>query len=154
MSEFPDKTDLGILSALQQNARLTIKEIAAAVHLSTTPVFERLKRLERAGYIKKYVAVLDADKLGLGFVVFCNVKLRRINQTIATDFTERIKAIPQVRECYNVSGNFDYLLKVRANDMKAYQEFLFNVLGAIDSVAHVESTFVMNVEKMEYGVCL
>ncbi|MCD8266032.1 MAG: Lrp/AsnC family transcriptional regulator, partial [Prevotellaceae bacterium] len=132
MSEFPDKTDLSILSALQQNARLTIKEIAAAVHLSTTPVFERLKRLERGGFIKKYVALLDADKLGLGFVVFCNVKLRRINQAIATDFTERIKAIPQVTECYNVSGNFDYLLKVRANDMKAYQEFLFNVLGAID----------------------
>ncbi len=153
-TETLDKTDLQILSTLQANARLTIKELAAAVNLSTTPVFERLKRLERSGYIKKYVAVLDALKLNQGFVVFCNVKLRRINRDIATDFVEHVRDIPQVVECYNVSGNFDFLLKVRARDMKQYQEFLFNVLGAIESVGHIESTFVMKEEKMEYGINL
>ncbi len=154
MSENLDKTDLLILRIMQQNARLTIKELAAEVHLSTTPVFERLKRLERNGYIKKYIAVLDADKLNQGFVVFCNVKLRRISREIALDFIERIKAIPQVTECYNVSGNFDYMLKIHVPDMKSYQEFLLNSLGAIESVAHVESTFVMNEEKHEFGICI
>ena len=154
MSENLDKTDLLILRIMQQNARLTIKELAAEVHLSTTPVFERLKRLERNGYIKKYIAVLDADKLNQGFVVFCNVKLRRISREIALDFIERIKAIPQVTECYNVSGNFDYMLKIHMPDMKSYQEFLLNSLGAIESVAHVESTFVMNEEKHEFGICI
>lgn len=154
MSENLDKTDLLILRIMQQNARLTIKELAAEVHLSTTPVFERLKRLERNGYIKKYIAVLDADKLNQGFVVFCNVKLRRISREIALDFIERIKTIPQVTECYNVSGNFDYMLKIHVPDMKSYQEFLLNSLGAIESVAHVESTFVMNEEKHEFGICI
>ena len=101
-----DHTDLEILRILQKNARLTTKELAAQVHLSTTPVFERQKRLERMGYIRKYVAVLDADKLNRGFVVFCNVKLRRINREIAQDFIERIKEVQQVSECYNISGNF------------------------------------------------
>lgn len=86
-----DKTDLQILRILQENARLTTKELAAQVSLSSTPVFERLKRLENKGYIKKYIAVLDADKLNQGFVVFCSVKLRRLNRDIATEFTEIIK---------------------------------------------------------------
>ena len=75
-----DKVDLQILRTLQSNARLTTKELAASVSLSSTPVFERLKRLENGGYIKKYIAVLDAEKLNQGFVVFCSVKLRRLNK--------------------------------------------------------------------------
>ena len=85
-----DKIDTLILRTLQHNARLTIKELAAEVHLSTTPVFERLKRLERQGYIKKYIAILDAQKLNQGFVVYCNVKLRRMNRDIAKDFGQNI----------------------------------------------------------------
>ena len=81
MTEKLDKVDLQILRTLQENARLTTKELAAQVSLSSTPVFERLKRLEREGYIKKYIAVLDADKLNQGFVVFCNVKLRRLSSS-------------------------------------------------------------------------
>lgn len=154
MTENLDSTDLLILRTLQQNARLTIKELAAEVHLSTTPVFERMKRLERNGYIRKYIAVLDAEKLNQGFVVFCHVKLRRINRDIATDFVERVREIPQVTECYNVSGHFDYLLKVHAPDMRRYQEFLLNDLGSIVSVAHIESTFVMDEAKHEYGIHL
>lgn len=149
-----DKTDLAILRTLQQNARLTTKELAAQVHLSTTPVFERQKRLERMGYIRKYVAVLDADKLNRGFVVFCNVKLRRMNRDIARDFTERIKEVKQVSECYNISGNFDYMLKIHAPDMKAYQEFILNTLGAIESVGSIESTFVMSEIKNDCGISI
>lgn len=78
-----DKVDLQILRTLQQNARLTTKELASRVSLSSTPVFERLKRLESNGYIKKYIAVLDAEKLNQGFIVFCNVKMSRLSREIA-----------------------------------------------------------------------
>lgn len=149
-----DKVDLQILRTLQENARLTTKELAARVSLSSTPVFERLKRLEREGYIKKYIAVLDADKLNQGFIVFCLVKLKRMNREIAADFSQRISQIPEVTECYNISGSFDYLLKVRAPNMKYYQEFLLNVLGTIDSLGSLESTFVMDTVKQQYGISI
>ncbi|WP_294177690.1 Lrp/AsnC family transcriptional regulator [Coprobacter sp.] len=147
-----DKVDLQILRTLQGNARLTLKELAAQVSLSSTPVFERLKRLENEGYIKKYIAILDAEKLNQGFVVFCNVKLSRINQEIATEFTRIIQDIPEVTECYNISGSFDYLLKIHAPNMKYYQEFILNVLGSIDSLGSIESTFVMDEVKHNYGI--
>ena len=152
MTEKLDKVDLQILRTLQENARLTTKELAAQVSLSSTPVFERLKRLEREGYIKKYIAVLDADKLNQGFVVFCNVKLRRMNKDIAMEFTRIIQNIPEVTECYNISGSYDYLLKIHAADMKYYQEFLLNVLGTIESLGSMESTFVMDEVKQVYGI--
>ena len=112
-----DKKDLQILRTLQENARLTTKELAARVNLSSTPVFERLRRLENGGYIKKYIAVLDAEKLNLGFVVFCRVKLSKLNREIATEFTRIIQDIPEVTECYNISGSYDYLLKIHAPNM-------------------------------------
>ena len=147
-----DKVDLQILRTLQENARLTTKELAARVSLSSTPVFERLKRLENGGYIKKYIAVLDAEKLNQGFVVFCSVKLRRLNRDIAAEFTRIIQDIPEVTECYNISGGYDYLLKIHSPNMKYYQEFILNVLGTIDSLGSLESTFVMNEVKHEYGI--
>ena len=147
-----DETDIQILKALQRNAKLTTKELADAVHLTPTPVFERQKRLERQGYIRKYVAVLDPEKLGQGLQVFCKVKLKQINHEIADAFTRRIMRIPEVTECYNTSGNYDYLLKVRAADMKQYQEFVLNKLGEIEMLASIESTFVMSEVKQTYGI--
>ena len=147
-----DKKDLQILRTLQENARLTTKELAARVNLSSTPVFERLRRLENGGYIKKYIAVLDAEKLNLGFVVFCRVKLSKLNREIATEFTRIIQDIPEVTECYNISGSYDYLLKIHAPNMKYYQEFILNVLGTIDSLGSLESTFVMDEVKHDYGI--
>ncbi|WP_303913456.1 Lrp/AsnC family transcriptional regulator [Bacteroides mediterraneensis] len=152
MTERLDKVDLQILRTLQENARLTTKELAAQVSLSSTPVFERLKRLEREGYIKKYIAVLDADKLNQGFVVFCNVKLRRMNKDIAMEFTRIVQQIPEVTECYNISGSYDYLLKIHAPNMKYYQEFIINVLGTVDSLGSLESMFVMDEVKHDYGL--
>jgi Lrp/AsnC family leucine-responsive transcriptional regulator len=144
MAEILDETDLQILKTLQKNAKLTTKELADAVHLTPTPVFERQKRLEKKGYIKKYVAVLDPEKLGQGLQVFCKVKLKEINHEIANAFTHRIMRIPEVTECYNTSGSYDYLLKIRAADMKQYQSFVLNKLGEIEFVASIESTFVMS----------
>lgn len=147
-----DKTDLQILRTLQENARLTIKELAARVSLSSTPVFERLKRLEAGRYIKKYIAVLDAEKLNRGFVVFCHVKMDRLNREIAQEFSRIVRDIPEVTECYNISGSFDYLLKIHAPDMKYYQKFVLNVLGTIEHLASLESVFVMDEVKHAYGI--
>lgn len=147
-----DKTDLQLLRIMQDNSKLTTKELAAKVSLSTTPVFERVKRLEAAGYIKKYVAILDADKLNRGFTVFCNVKMSKMNSDIASGFTDMIGRIPQVTECYNISGSFDYLLKIQAPDMGHYRDFILNVLGNIEHLASLESVFVMDVIKQDYGI--
>lgn len=154
MAENLDEIDLQILKTLQKNAKLTTKELAEAVHLTPTPVFERQKRLEKQGYIKKYVAVLDPEKLGQGLQVFCKVKLKQINHEIADAFVRKIQRIPEVTECYNTSGSYDYLLKVRAHDMKQYQEFVLNKLGEIESLASIESTFVMSELKQNYGINL
>lgn len=147
-----DKTDLKILRILQENSRLTTKELAARVNLSPTPVFERVRRLEAGGYIKKYIAVLDAEKLKCGFVVFCNVKLRRLNRDIAAEFVRMVHDIPEVTECYNISGDYDYLLKIHAPDMKYYQEFILNVMGTIESLGSITSYFVMDETKHDYGI--
>ena len=147
-----DEIDMQILRTLQKKAKLTTKELADAVHLTPTPVFERQKRLERRGYIKRYVAVLDPEKLDLGLQVFCKVKLKQINHEIADSFTRRIMRIPEVTECYNTSGSYDYLLKVRARDMKQYQEFVLNKLGEIEELSSIESTFVMSEVKQSYGL--
>ena len=149
-----DKIDISILKALQQNARITNKELAAKVHLSPSPVYERLKRLESEGYIERYTAVLNAEKLNLGFIVFCSVKLQRLNTEIADDFVAKIKEIPEVTECYNVSGEFDYLLKIHAPDMQYYNQFILNVLGRIESLGSIQSSFVMNPVKQNYGLCI
>ncbi len=147
-----DSTDLQILRTLQRNAKLTTKELADVVHLTPTPVFERQKRLERQGYIRKYVAVLDPEKMGQGLLVFCKVKLKQMNREIAEAFVRRIKRIPEVIECYNTSGEYDYLLKIRAHDMKQYQEIVLNKLGASESLGSLESTFVMDEVKNEHGI--
>ncbi len=149
-----DEIDLQLLKTLQRNAKLTTKELADAVHLTPTPVFERQKRLERRGYIRKYVAVLDPEKLNLGLLVFCKVKLKQINHELADAFVRRIQRIPEVTECYNISGAYDYLLKVRVADMKHYQSFVLNKLGDIETVGSIESTFVMSEVKQSYGLNL
>lgn len=147
-----DKIDLDILRVLQDNSRLTTKELAAKVHLSTTPVFERVKRLEENGYIRKYIALLDAEKLNRGFVVFCCVKLEKLTHGIANNFTAFIQGVPEVTECYNISGEYDYILKVCAHDMKNYREFVINVLGRIEGLGSLTSMFVMDEIKHNPGV--
>lgn len=151
-TESLDKIDINILRILQENARLTLKEIGMKVNLSSTPVFERMKRLEREGYIRKYIAVLDSMKLNHSLMIFCSVKMRRINQEIALDFKRIVNEIPEVTECYNISGSYDFLLKIHARDMKAYQEFILNTLGTIDTIASIESTFVMDELKHNPGI--
>ncbi|MCI5618701.1 MAG: Lrp/AsnC family transcriptional regulator [Rikenellaceae bacterium] len=147
-----DSKDMEILRALQHNARLSNKELSAKVHLSTTPTYERVKRLEKLGFIKEYATILDEAKLNKGFAVFCSIKLRRINSEYANAFTDMIKKVPEVTECYNISGSFDYLMRVQVPDMRSYQKLLLEVVGRHENIDSMESTFVMEEIKHDYGV--
>lgn len=152
MTDILDPIDMQLLRMLQENAKLTTKELAARVHLTPTPVFERQKRLERLGYIRRYTAVLDPERMGCGLLVFCRVKLLHINREIADDFVARIGKMPEVLECYNTSGEYDYMLKIRTADMKQYQEFILNKLGTVESLGSVESIFVLSEVKEACGL--
>lgn len=149
MENHLDETDVRILNELQKNGKLTNKELALAIHLSPTPTFERVKRLEREGYIKGYRAVLDADKLDCGFVAFCYVKMKQHSYGNARMIMEAVERIPEIVECYNISGDYDFLLKIYTRDMKAYQRFLLKILGEIDCIGSLNSSFVLGEVKNE-----
>ena len=142
-TETLDVTDIRILRALQQNARLTVKELAERVHLSPSPTFERQKRLEREGYIQRYVAVTDHHKLGNHVIVLCNIRLKQHTHELIQQFMDTVQTIDQITECYNTSGDFDFQIKVYARDMKAYQDFMLNTLGNIDCIGSLHSVFVI-----------
>lgn len=138
-----DQTDICILSELQENSRLTVKELAAKVHLSPTPTFERVKRLEREGYISKYIAVLNAERINCGFVAFCYLKMKQHTHDNAMRIMEAVSEIPEIAECYNISGEYDFLLKIHTGDMKSYQKFLLRILGDLDCIGSLNSSFVL-----------
>lgn len=138
-----DKTDIRILQLLQQNSNFTIKEIAIATNLSITPIHERIKRFEKEGVIKKYMAVLNKSQLGKWLQVHCQVTLDKQTQHNFIEFEDSIKTFPEVVECSVVSGGFDYLLKILVEDMEQYNHFYQSKLAVIESVAHINSFFVM-----------
>lgn len=147
-----DPIDLQLLDILQHNSNLTTKELASRVNLSPTPVFERIKRLETSGVIKKYVAILDAEKLNKSLIVFCSITLKQHSKEIGTQFVADIMQLQEVTECYNISGDYDFLLKVLVLDMKEYQEFVLNALGGIENIGSAHSTFVMGEIKHSHSV--
>ena len=147
-----DAKDVEILRLLQQNARITVKEIAQTIHLSTTPVHERVKRLEQSGIISRYAAILDATKLGRKLMVICHVSLREHNKIAGSKFIKSILAMPEVLECYSISGEFDFLMKVLTTDMEAYYDFHVNKLSQVENVGHVQSTFVMGMVKQTHEI--
>lgn len=153
MSEL-DQIDFKLLELLQQNGKITTKEIAQRVHLSPTPVYERIKRLEKEGVIEKYVALVKAEKVGKGLIVFCDITLKEHTKEIGYQFVQEIMSLKYVSECYNISGDYDFRLKVLVRDMKHYQEFVLNDLGTIKNIGSAHSTFVMGVIKHSYSVPL
>jgi Lrp/AsnC family leucine-responsive transcriptional regulator/Lrp/AsnC family transcriptional regulator len=154
MAETLDDTDIQLLKLLGADSNVTMKELAAKVNLSPSPVFERVKKLEADGYIKKYIALIDAEKLNYGLIVFCNIKLKQHDKSIGHQFVTDILRLKEVVECYNISGDFDFLLKVYAKDMKHYQDFVFNKLGSVKSIGSTHSTFVMSENKNSYNINL
>jgi Lrp/AsnC family leucine-responsive transcriptional regulator len=129
---------------LQENAKLTTKEVAGELGLSLTPVYERIKRLERHKIITKYVALVDRKKIGKKLIGFCNVSLKEHAKHILTKFEEDIMAYEQVLECYHITGMFDFLIKIAVEDMEGYHQFTFNQLAVLENVGNVQTVFVMN----------
>lgn len=138
-----DAIDIEILRLLQEDADITTRELSVKLHLTTTPIHERIKRLEKEGYIKRYVAVLDKQKLKRGLTVFCNISLTQHTSEIGNEFVTQIALVEEVVECHNISGDYDFLLKVLVEDMPAYQQFVMNKLGALKCIGSVKSIFVM-----------
>lgn len=149
-----DETDIRILDCLQENSRLTTKELATQIHLSTTPTFERVKRLEKDGYIKKYMAVLDAEKLNCGFMAFCYLKMKQHTYENSIRIMDAVKDIPEIAECYNISGEYDFLLKIYVSDMKEYQKFILKILGDLDCIGSLSSSFVLGEVKNSHRIPL
>lgn len=138
-----DATDVAILAALQDNARLTLSELARTVNLSPTPCAVRMRRLERDGYIDGYHAHLNPRRLGRAMVVFVQVTLKNTDESTLRSFNEAIVKLEEVAECHMVGGGFDYLVKLRVRDMAEYRSILGGALGALPSVAGTHSYFVM-----------
>jgi DNA-binding Lrp family transcriptional regulator len=145
-----DKTDLSILKLLQENARTTVKEIAAQVHLSTTPVHERIKRMEQTGVIKQYATLVDHTKVKKGLMVICYVSLKEHSKNAGLKFIKSINELKEVIECYNISGEFDFMLKVVEENMDSYYDFHVNRLSQIENMGNVQSVFVMGVIKQTH----
>jgi DNA-binding Lrp family transcriptional regulator len=150
MSPLLDEKDLAILKLLQHNARITVREISDEIHLSTTPVHERIKRMEDAGVIKQYATLLDHSKVKKGLMVICYVSLRQHNKTAGAKFIKAIMEMNEVMECYNISGDFDFMLKVLVENMDAYYDFHVNRLSEAENIGNVQSVFVMGIVKQTH----
>ena len=133
------QTDIKILTLLQRDASLTAAEIAEQVNLSVSPCWRRINRLEQEGYIEKKVALLNAEKLGLGLVIFSRISLAKNDETSLHDFETRVREYPEVVECYTVTGSADYFLKIVTRDIKHYDRFLRRHLIQIPLVRDVNS---------------
>jgi len=145
-----DDKDMAILRLLQQNARITVKEISDTIHLSTTPVHERIKRMEDTGVIKQYATLVDHAKVKRGLMVICYVSLKQHNKNAGLKFIKAIQEMNEVIECYNISGEFDFMLKVVAENMDAYYDFHVNKLSQVENMGHLQSVFVMGIIKQTH----
>lgn len=142
-----DEKDFAVLNLLQQNAKMTVREISSAVHLSPTPVHERIKRMEETGVIKHYVTLVEPVKVGKNLRVICHVSLKEHSKKAGLNFIKSIQMMNEVIECYSISGEFDFLLKVIVRDMETYYDFHVNKLSQVENVGHVQSTFIMGIIK-------
>jgi DNA-binding Lrp family transcriptional regulator len=145
-----DQKDIAILRLLQQNARMTVKEISEKIHLSTTPVYERIKRMEESGIIKQYATLVDPAKVKKGLLVICYVSLKEHSKNAGTKFIRTINNMDEVVECYNISGQFDFMLKIAVENMDAYYDFHVNKLSEAENIGNVQSTFVMGTIKQTH----
>ena len=144
-----DNDDLRILQLLQHDARLTNKEIADKIGKSVSPVYERIRRLQDDGIIQQYVAVLDKRKIGKPLTAYTHVQLKEHADHMMKTFEKEVIKIPEVMECYHMTGQFDYLLKVALADMDEYYGFIINKIAKLPNVGTVQSFFVLFEAKKE-----
>lgn len=149
-----DGMDKQLLTLLQKDSKQTNKQLSQQLNLSVTAVFERIKKLERNGVIEQYVALLDKKKLDLGFMVFCHIKLTQHSEKYIAEFEKEATKLEEVLECYHVSGEYDYLLKVVVKDMEHFREFMINKLTSLQHIGSTQSSFSINEVKNTTAVRL
>ena len=138
-----DTIDKKLLGLLQKDTKKTTKELSMVLNLSVTAVYERIKKLEREGVIKKYVAILDRNKVEKAFVVFCHIKLIQHTKDLIHTFESEVIKLDEVSECFHVSGDYDYILKVNVKDMVEYREFMVTKLTGLQHIGSTQSSFMI-----------
>lgn len=139
-----DAIDNKLLQLLQSDTKKTNKELSLKLNLSVTAVYERIKKLEREGIIEKYVALLNRNKINKGFVVFCHIKLIQHSKDFLTKFESEVVKLNEVLECFHVSGDYDYILKICVKDMEEYREFMVTKLTTLQHIGSTHSTFMID----------
>lgn len=147
-----DKTDRKLLLLLQEDCKKTTKAYALQLNLSTTAVYERIRKLEREGVISNYVALVDKKKVNRNFVVLCHVKLLQHTKDNILRFEKQVQQLKEVSDCHHISGDYDYLLTINVKGMEAYREFMVHKLTAIDQIGSTQSSFVINSVKTSTAV--
>jgi Lrp/AsnC family leucine-responsive transcriptional regulator len=138
-----DTIDKNLLQLLQEDTKKTNKELSLKLNLSVTAVYERIKKLEREGIIDKYVALLNRNKINKGFVVFCHLKLLQHTKEFINQFEKEVVQLTEVLECFHVSGDYDYILKICVKDMEEYREFMVTKLTSLEHIGSTHSTFMI-----------
>ena len=139
-----DSIDSKLLALLQKDSKQTNKELSNKLNLSVTAVYERIKKLEKSGVIDKYVALIKKEKVNKGFVAFCHIKLEKHSQEFVVKFEKEVANLSEILECYHISGDYDYLLKVLVEDMEAFREFMVKKLTSISHIGSTHSMFMIN----------
>jgi Lrp/AsnC family leucine-responsive transcriptional regulator len=139
-----DATDRKLLMLLQDNSKQTSKQLASKLNLSVTAVYERIRKLEREGVITGYTASINKAAVGKGFVVFCHLKLIQHTREFVTQFEKEVLQLNEVQECYHISGDYDYLLKINVENMDEYRQFLVTKLTTLEHIGSTHSTFMIS----------
>jgi Lrp/AsnC family transcriptional regulator, leucine-responsive regulatory protein len=146
-----DEIDRKLLNILQVNSRITIRELSEKLHLSTTPIHERIKKLEKSGYIKQYLTLLDPKLIGKKLIVYISVSLNTHTREAIEEFEREMQKLDEIMECYYISGNYDFLLKVHCNDMDDYHNFVTVRFSVIKNITQFYSSFVMAESKVKWN---
>ena len=149
-----DDFDKKLLIYLQEDAKQTTKELSYKLGLSVTAVYERIKKLEKLGVISKYVALLSRDKINRNFTVLCHVKLIQHKKEYVIEFEKEVVNLPEITECFHVSGDYDYILKINVKDMQDYRNFMLSKLTTIKHIASTHSSFMISEVKNTTAIIL
>lgn len=138
-----DSTDVTILRILQENSKKTAKDIATTLNLTISPVYERIRRLENQGFIKKYVAILDKKLIDRSVTALCQVSMKEHSEAFIEKFERQILGLREVQECYHMAGEVDFMVKINVNSLEKYHEFVRYKLSKIENIGVLNSTFVL-----------
>lgn len=147
-----DATDKKILSFLQSNGRMTVKEMSGKLNLSPTPIFERIKKMERNGVIDHYTVVVNPEIMGKKLYAFAHISLKDHSKVLVKEFEEKILLLPEVSECHYVTGRADFIIKIQLEDMDRYKEFVMDKLFDVPNIARIETYLSLEMKKKKVAL--